>query len=180
MLGKIPQTSHQLLQGFGAENPRSARAPFGKGNGQAVERQQLTQEGLGGGNTHLDAGADVEDLINHPAQGAFRAVRDPQQTGGEGRIGNGSAPLLLHRESSQGVCRFTRLGHTDGEGVRRQRWRGVAEFAGIEHAGRNPGQLLQEIGPHQGGMAAGAAGEHLNALNPFKHALIERQGHPRG
>ena len=114
-------------------------------------------------------------MIDHPAQGTFRAVGDPKQAGREGRIGNGAATLLLHCKRRQSVGRFTRLGHPNGEGVRRERGRGVAEFAGVIDAGGDPGQLLQEIGPHQSGMATGAAGKHLDALDSFEDALIEGQ-----
>ena len=179
LLGQRPQTSDQLLHGLRTQNPRPAGATLGKRNGQSIEGQELTEEGLGGRHTHLNAGADVENLIDHPAQGAFGAVGDPEQAGCIGRIGNTAATLLLHRQGRQGVGGFARLGHTDGEGVRGERRRGVAEFAGIKDAGGDPSQLLKEIGPHQSGVAASATGEHLDALDAFNHALIEGQSDPR-
>ena len=169
------QGCHQGAQLGGAVD--AAAAPLGKGQGQAVEGQQLGQEGLGGGHPHLDAGADIEDVGHEPAQGAFGAVGDAQQLGGIGGIGHQEAPLLLHQQGRQGVGGFARLGDTDREGVGAQRRRRVAKFAGIKHRSRNARQLFEQVGPHQGRMAAGAASQDLDPLHPLKHGLIEGQGH---
>ena len=155
----------------------AAAAPLGKGQGQAIEGQQLGQEGFGGGHAHFDAGADVEDVGHKPAQGAFGAVSDAQQLGGVGGIGHQQAPLLLHQQGRQGVGGFARLGDADREGVGAQRrWR-VAKFAGVEHRRGDAGQLLEQVGPHQGRMAASAASQDLDPLHPLKHGLIEGQRH---
>ena len=38
-------------------------------------------------------------------------------------------------------------------------------------------QLLQQMGPHHRGMAAGAAGQDLDLLNPRVEGIIHRQRH---
>ena len=89
------QGRHQGAQLGGSLD--TAAAALGKGQGQAVEGQQLGQEGLGGGHPHLNAGADIEDVGHEPTQGALRPVGDAQEFGGEGGIGHQQASLLLHQ-----------------------------------------------------------------------------------
>ena len=111
LLGQLPQLGHQGFQ-TGAAAARTgamllfAQPALGKGQGQAIESQQLGQEGFGGCHPHLNARSDIEDVIHHPGQGALRPVGDPQQPGGKGWIRDQLAPLLLHGQGRQGVCRF--------------------------------------------------------------------------
>ena len=90
-----------------------------------------------------------------------------------------SPALLLHRQSRQGVSRFTRLGHTDGEGVGGQRRRRIAKLTGVMHAGGHTSQLLQQMGPHQSRMAAGATGQDFDALHTLQQSLLQGQRHQR-
>ena len=145
-------------------------ATFRKGKRQAIEGQELAQEGLGGRHPHLDAGADIEQVGHQATQGALGTIGDPQQSGCEGKTAVGLPALLLHRQGRQGVGRLPRLGHADREGVGGQRRRRIAEFTGVIHAGGDAGELLEQVGPHLGGMAAGAAGQDLDPL----HALVDR------
>ncbi len=174
LLGQLAQGRRQLSQLLGAVAGGAAAVAFGEGQGQAVEGQELAQEGFGGGHPHLDAGADVEDLIHQPSQGALGAVGDPQQARGKGGVGHGPAALLLHGQGRQGVGGFAGLSHPDGERVGGQWWRRVAELTGVKHAGGDPSELLQQVGPHLGRMAAGAAGQDLDPLHPLVNAVVER------
>ena len=47
------------------------------------------------------------------------------------------------------------------------------------NAGGNSSKLLQQMGSHQGGMAAGAASQDLNALHTLEQAALNGQGHQR-
>jgi hypothetical protein len=151
--------------------------PFRKRQGEAVEGQQLAEEGLGGRHPNLDAGADIQNVGHQPPKRTFRPVGNPQQVGGKGGIAMGKAPLLFHRQGGQGVGRFTRLGHPDREGAGDKRRRRIAEFARVKDAGGDPSQLLQQVGAHQGRMAASAAGQDLDALHALVHRVVEGEGH---
>ena len=59
----------------------------------------------------------------------------------------------------------------------RQRRRRVAEFTGVEHAGGETGQLLEQVGAHLGRVATGAAGQDLDPLHPGVDVVAEGQGH---
>ena len=89
----------------------------------------------------------------------------------------GQTPLGLHHQGSQGVGRFTGLGHPNREGVGGQRRRRIAELTGVVHRCGHPGELLQQEGPHHRCMAAGAAGQDLNPLNPGVEGIVHRQRH---
>ena len=137
----------------------------------------MAKEGLGGRHTHLNAGANIKDVVHHPGQGAFGPVGDAQQPRPVGRIGHQPATRLLHRQGRQGVGGFPRLGDADRERVGAQRRRRITKFTGIKNACRDTGQLLQQIGAHLGRMAAGAAGQDLNPLHPLKNFSCQRQRH---
>ena len=137
----------------------------------------MAEKGLGGGHAHLDTGTDVEDVGHQAPERALRPVGDPQQPRRLGGIGKVAAPLLLHRQGRQGVGRLPRLGDTDGEGVGHQGRRCVPEFTGVVHRRGEARQLLQQIGTHLGRVAAGAAGQDLDALDPLVHRIVEGQGH---
>ena len=113
-------------------------------------------------------------MVHHPGQGAFGPVGDAQQPRPVGRIGHQPATLLLHRQGSQGVGGFPRLGDADRERVGAQRRRRITKFTGIKNACRDTGQLLQQIGAHLGGVAAGAAGQDLDPLHTLKHLSRQR------
>ena len=137
----------------------------------------MAKEGLGGRHTHLNAGANIKDVVHHPGQGAFGPVGDAQQPRPVGRIGHQPATLLLHRQGRQGVGGFPRLGDADRERVGAQRRRRITKFTGIKNACWDTGQLLQQIGTHLGRMAAGTAGQDLDPLHPLKHLSRQRQRH---
>ena len=93
----------------------------------------------------------------------------------------GLATLGLHGESRQGVGGFTRLRHPNGEGVGRQRRRGIAKFTGVINRRWQPGELFQQVGTHQSRVATGATGQDLNPLNAaIKRGFKgKRHGHLR-
>ena len=179
LLGQLAQLGHQRLELLAAAARANAtlplaHSPLRKCQGQPIESQQLAKEGLGGRNPHLNAGANIKDVVHHPGQGALGPVGDAQQPRPVGRIGHQPATLLLHRQGRQGVGGFPRLGHADRERVGAQRRRRITKFTGIKNACGDTGQLLQQIGAHLGGVAAGAAGQDLDPLHTLKHLSRQR------
>ncbi len=181
-LHKLLQLLWQLAQlvGHGLDLIRRTAAALGrKSHRQAIEGEQLSEEGLGGGDTHLDAGTDVEDVGHLTGEGTFRPVGHTQLSRCESRVTVSRPPFRLHGQSRQGVGGLAGLGHTDREGVRSQRRRCIAEFTGVMDRRGNPGVLLQQISPHERGMATGAAGEDLNTLEAGIEGIVEGKRHRR-
>ena len=156
-IGKLAEQHARLLGGQAVLDLRQQQS-------QKRKAHDLADEALGRGDRDLLVGLGVDDAVALTRHGAAHHVGDAEDLGTlDARIANGG----------KGIGRLARLGH--GNDKRRRRNDGVAitELAGRLHLGGDASPALDEILGNEASVIAGAASDHVDAVDVVE--LLERK-----
>ena len=156
-IGKLAEQHARLLGGQAVLDLRQQQS-------QKRKAHDLADEALGRGDRDLLVGLGVDDAVALTRHGAAHHVGDAEDLGTlDARIANGG----------KGIGRLARLGH--GNDKRRRRNDGVAitELAGRLHLGGDASPALNEILGNEASVIAGAASDHVDAVDVVE--LLERK-----
>ena len=148
-IGKLAEQHARLLGGQAVLDLRQQQ-------GQKREAHDLTDEALSRGDCNLLVGLGVDDAVAFARHRAAHHVGDAKDLGAlDARIANGG----------KGVSRLARLGHGHDERRRRDDGVAVAELASRLNLGRNTSPALNKVLGDESGVVAGAAGNHIYAVD---------------
>ena len=148
-IGKLAEQHARLLGGQAVLDLRQQQ-------GQKREAHDLTDEALGRGDCNLLVGLGVDDTVALARHGAAHHVGDAKDLGAlDTRVTNGG----------EGIGRLARLGHGHDERRRRDDGVAVAELASRLNLGRNTSPALNKVLGDESGVVAGAAGNHIYAVD---------------
>ena len=157
----VLELGDELAQALG----RQRAAQLGEPQREQVHRRDLGDEGLGGGDADLEAGAGVEDAVG--VAGGLRAhdVRDREHL---------RPALLRQAHGGERVGGLARLGDADDEVARPDDRVAVAVLGGDVHLDRDARPLLERVAADQAGVVRGAAGDDDDAVAVAQEGVVDR------
>ena len=141
----------------------SVAAQLGEAQREQVHGRDLGDEGLGGGDADLEAGARVEHAV-----GVARGLRAHDVGDREDR----RAALAGEAHGGQRVGRLAGLGDADDEVARADHRVAVAVLGGDVHLDRDARPLLDRVAADQAGVVGGAAGDDDDRLRSRRTSSV--------
>ena len=156
-VGKLAEQHTRLLSGQAVLDLRQQQS-------QQCEAHDLADEALGRGDRDLLVGLGVDDAVALARHGAAHHIGDAEDLGAlDARVADGG----------EGVGGLARLGHGNDERCRRDDGVAIAELAGRLDLGRDASPTLNKVLGNKAGVVAGAAGDHVDAVDVVE--LLEGQ-----
>ena len=156
-IGKLAEQHARLLGGQAVLDLRQQQS-------QKRQAHNLADKALGRGDRDLLVGLSVDDAVALTRHRAAHHVGNAEDLGAlDTRVANGG----------EGIGRLARLGHGNDERRRCDDGVAVAELAGSLDLGGNASPALNKVLGDESGMIAGAAGDHVDAIDVVE--LLEGQ-----
>ena len=160
LLGRIGKLAEQHARLLGGQTVLDLRQQ----QSQQREAHDLADEALGRGDRDLLVGLGVDDAVTLTRHGAAHHVGDAEDLGAlDARVSNGG----------KGIGRLARLGHGNDERRRRDDGIAITELAGRLNLGGDASPALDEILSNEASVIAGAASDHVDAVDVVE--LLERK-----
>ena len=131
---------------------------------QQVQQRQLGCVCLGAGHTDFRTGVHVEHRVGLSRDRAARNVAQREHL---------HELRLRLSDAGKGVGRLTALRDADDQSVATQQWVAIAKLAGDVNLRVHAGKGFEVALAHQAGVPTGAAGLHVNPVDPGECLVVQ-------